>query len=60
MIHTDDVKHIEYQHISTDDVKDEQFRKKLESIPDVIKYIRNKKIDDFENQSEKQMILIMK
>ena len=48
MINTDDIKYTEYPQISTDDVKDDQFRKELASIPDIIKNIRNKKINDFE------------
>ena len=53
MINTDDIKYTEYPHISTDYVKDDQFRKELEGIPDIIKDIRNKKINDFEKSVRK-------
>ena len=46
---TDEIKYSQYDHIpSFKTNKDDQFRKEIESIPYTIKYIRDKKIRDFE------------
>ena len=48
MINTDEIKCSWYPNFpTTDTIKNDQLRKELESIPYIIKYIRDKKIEDF-------------
>ena len=48
MINKDEIKYSWYPDFpTTDTIKNDQLRKELESIPYTIKYIRDKKIEDF-------------
>ena len=48
MTSIDEIKYWQYDFLPTiNTIGDDQLRKELESIPDTIKYIRDKKIKDF-------------
>ena len=48
MINTDEIKYSEYPNfLTTDTIKNDELRKQLESVPNIIQDITDKKIEDF-------------
>ena len=57
MINTGEIKYSEYPNfLTTDAIKNDELRKQLESVPDIIKDITDKQIEDFVTIFRKVMV----